>query len=101
MSDENSYNQLIKAGYVSIGMDHYSKPNDEFALALNRKKLHRNFQGYCTLETTGQVYGFGASSISQLDSAYSQNIKNASLIHYFSREVMTPLYVKCNYESCN
>ncbi|MAM14631.1 MAG: oxygen-independent coproporphyrinogen III oxidase [Candidatus Marinimicrobia bacterium] len=75
---ENSYNQLIKAGYVSIGMDHYSKPNDEFALALNQKKLHRNFQGYCTLETTGQVYGFGASSISQLDSAYSQNIKNAS-----------------------
>ena len=54
---ENSYNQLIKAGYVSIGMDHYSKPNDEFALALNQKKLHRNFQGYCTLETTGQVYG--------------------------------------------
>ena len=75
---ENSYNQLIKAGYVSIGMDHYSKPNDEFALALNQKKLHRNFQGYCTLETTGQVYGFGASSISQLDSAYSQNIKNAT-----------------------
>ena len=73
---ENSYNQLIKAGYVSIGMDHYSKPNDEFALALNQKKLHRNFQGYCTLETTGQVYGFGASSISQLDSAYS-----LSLIH--------------------
>ena len=41
---ENLYNQLIKAGYVSIGMDHYSKPNDEFALALNQKKLHRNFQ---------------------------------------------------------
>ena len=35
-------------------------------------------QGYCTRETTGQVYGFGASSISQLDSSYSQNIKNTS-----------------------
>ena len=34
---ENSYNQLIKAGYVSIGMDHYSKPNDEFALALIKR----------------------------------------------------------------
>jgi oxygen-independent coproporphyrinogen-3 oxidase len=73
---ENSYEQLTNAGYVSIGMDHYSKPNDEFAVALNQKKLHRNFQGYCTLETTGQVYGFGASSISQLNSAYIQNIKN-------------------------
>ena len=75
---EESYESLIKAGYVSIGMDHYSKPHDEFAIALKEKKLHRNFQGYCTRETTGQVYGFGASSISQLDSAYSQNIKTAS-----------------------
>ena len=73
---ENSYDQLIKAGYISIGMDHYSKPDDEFSIALNEKKLHRNFQGYCTRETTGQVYGFGASAISQLDSAYSQNFKN-------------------------
>jgi oxygen-independent coproporphyrinogen-3 oxidase len=75
---ENSFTQLTDAGYISVGMDHYSKPSDEFAVALNEKKLHRNFQGYCTRETTGQVYGFGASSISQLDSAYSQNIKNTS-----------------------
>ena len=75
---EESYQKLIEAGYVSIGMDHYSKPDDEFAIALREKKLHRNFQGYCTRETTGQVYGFGASSISQLDSAYSQNIKTTS-----------------------
>ena len=75
---EESYESLINAGYISIGMDHYSKPHDEFAIALKEKKLHRNFQGYCTRETTGQVYGFGASSISQLDSAYSQNIKTTS-----------------------
>ena len=75
---ENSFTQLTDAGYISVGMDHYSKPSDEFAVALNEKKLHRNFQGYCTRETTGQVYGFGASSISQLDSSYSQNIKNTS-----------------------
>ena len=74
---EIAYEKLLKAGYVSIGMDHYSKPEDEFAIALNNKQLHRNFQGYCTRETTGQVYAFGASSISQLDSAYIQNIKNA------------------------
>ena len=75
---ENAYKKLVDAGYVSIGMDHYSKPDDDFAIALKNKQLHRNFQGYCTLETTGQVYAFGASSISQLDSAYIQNIKNAS-----------------------
>ena len=76
---EDAYNKFTNSGYVSIGMDHYAKPNDEFSIALESKQLHRNFQGYCTLETTGQVYAFGASSISQLNSAYSQNIKNASL----------------------
>ena len=75
---ENSYEMFTKSGYISIGMDHFSKPGDEFEIALKNKQLHRNFQGYCTRETTGQVYAFGASSISQLDSAYSQNFKNAA-----------------------
>jgi oxygen-independent coproporphyrinogen III oxidase len=66
---------LIKAGYVSVGMDHYAKPGDELSIALRNKALHRNFQGYCTRETTGQVYGFGATSISQLSGAYIQNSK--------------------------
>ena len=66
---------LTEAGYVSIGMDHYAKLDDELCIALNNRKLHRNFQGYATRETTGQVYGFGTSSISQLNGAYIQNTK--------------------------
>lgn len=69
---------LTTAGYISVGMDHYAKPEDELSKALNNKKLHRNFQGYATKETTGQVYGFGSSSISQLNGAYIQNAKNLS-----------------------
>ena len=72
----NTMNQMEKSGYVSIGIDHFALPDDELAKAFKNKKLHRNFQGYCTLETTGQVYGFGASSISQLWGAYAQNIKD-------------------------
>lgn len=72
---EDAYNMAVDAGYVPIGMDHFAKPEDEFAIALDQKKLHRNFQGYCTRQTTGQVYGFGTSSISQLFNAYSQNEK--------------------------
>ena len=59
-------------------MDHYAKPDDDLSLALSTKMLHRNFQGYCTKETTGQVYGFGASSISQMWGAYAQNIKDTA-----------------------
>jgi len=72
----NSIKQLQEAGYLSIGIDHFAKPEDDLAKAFLTKKLHRNFQGYCTLETTGQVYGLGASSISQLWGGYTQNIKS-------------------------
>jgi len=75
-----SMSLLNEAGYETIGMDHYALPHDALSVALKSNKLHRNFQGYCTRETTGQVYGFGASSISQLQEAYSQNIKNTK--HY-------------------
>jgi oxygen-independent coproporphyrinogen III oxidase len=74
---ETAYNLLTDNGYISIGMDHYAKPDDELSRALVNKNLHRNFQGYCTQETTGQVYGFGASSISQLRGGYYQNIKES------------------------
>lgn len=67
---------LLEAGYKAIGMDHFVKPDDELYLALHANQLHRNFQGYCTRHTTGQVYSFGVTGISQLSSAYVQNIKN-------------------------
>jgi oxygen-independent coproporphyrinogen III oxidase len=73
---EAGYNLLTENGYNAIGMDHYAKPDDELFLASKAKTLHRNFQGYCTRQTTGQVYAFGTSGISQLWSAYSQNEKN-------------------------
>ncbi len=68
--------QLTEAGYCSIGIDHFTLPDDDLTKAFKSKQLHRNFQGYCTRETTGQVYAFGASSISQLYGAYAQNFKD-------------------------
>jgi oxygen-independent coproporphyrinogen-3 oxidase len=71
----NNIKQLEEAGYIAIGIDHFAHPEDKLTKAFRNNQLHRNFQGYCTLETTGQVYGFGASSISQLWGAYAQNNK--------------------------
>ena len=73
-----TYAGFQDAGYRPIGMDHYSKPDDELALAQEQGTLHRNFQGYCSRRTTGQVVGFGASAISQLHEGYVQNIKESS-----------------------
>jgi len=72
----NTHNQILESGYISIGFDHFAKPHDELALALQKKKLHRNFQGYCTRESTGQIYAFGASGISQFSNSFFQNSKS-------------------------
>src|SRR5574344_2969634 len=56
-------------------MDHFVKSSDSLFFASEKGLLHRNFQGYCTRATTGQVYAFGVTAISQLAAAYSQNIR--------------------------
>ena len=67
--------KLTSAGYVFIGMDHFAKPDDELAIALNEKKLYRNFQGYSTQAGT-DLYSMGITAISQLNNVYTQNHKN-------------------------
>jgi oxygen-independent coproporphyrinogen-3 oxidase len=71
-----AYDLLKTAGYISIGLDHYVLPGDELDTALVNRELHRNFQGYCTRRTTGQVYAFGVSAISQLEKGYFQNTRD-------------------------
>lgn len=75
---QTGFRLLTENGYDAIGLDHFAKPDDELSVAFREKKLHRNFQGYSTRETTGQVYAFGATGISQLESAYAQNIKDTN-----------------------
>jgi len=77
--------KLTGAGYVFLGMDHFAKPDDELAVAMREKKLHRNFQGYSTRSGT-DLYSFGITGISQLQRVYAQNLKTekeyfASLDH--------------------
>ncbi len=72
----SSYDFMKNNGYFPIGLDHYVLEKDELYKAFKNHNLHRNFQGYCTRETTGQVYAFGMSSISQMERNYSQNTKS-------------------------
>ncbi len=75
-----STEKLTRAGYVFIGMDHFAKPDDELALALEGKKLYRNFQGYST-HAGADLYAMGITSISQFGRIYAQNIKNEKKYH--------------------
>jgi len=66
--------KLANAGYVYIGMDHFSKPDDELALAQREQTLYRNFQGYST-HADCDLIGIGVTSIGKVGRSYSQNYK--------------------------
>jgi len=67
--------EFAAAGYRMVGFDHFAKPADELALALDAGSLHRNFMGYTTMPASDQV-GIGVTSIGDVGGAYVANQKN-------------------------
>jgi oxygen-independent coproporphyrinogen-3 oxidase len=67
--------ELVRFGYVRIGIDHFAKPGDALAAAASSGRLHRNFQGY-TNDDRSVLLGFGASSISIFEEGLVQNISD-------------------------
>lgn len=68
--------RLVAAGYVRVGLDHYSRPGDTLATAAKTGRLRRSFQGYVA-EAQPSVVGLGASAISSLPAGYTQNAPDA------------------------
>jgi oxygen-independent coproporphyrinogen-3 oxidase len=66
---------LLEAGYIPVGIDHFALPEDSLARALKGKRLRRNFQGY-TSDPEEILIAFGQTAISQYASAYVQNTEN-------------------------
>ena len=73
---EFGYRLLTAAGYVAIGFDHFAKPNDPMAKALDQGRLRRNFQGF-TDDLAKVLVGLGASAIGCYPDLLVQNEKNA------------------------
>lgn len=69
--------RLLGAGYRAIGMDHFARPDDELAAALDAGRLQRNFMGYTVHEAADQI-AFGVSAIGLVQGAYAQNHKKLS-----------------------
>ncbi|MFA8386363.1 MAG: oxygen-independent coproporphyrinogen III oxidase [Pelagibaca sp.] len=64
--------RFVDAGLTAIGIDHFARPQDDLATALDAGRLRRNFQGY-TADTCQTLIGLGASSISRFPDGYVQN----------------------------
>lgn len=65
---------FLEAGYRAIGMDHFALPTDELSVAMDARRLHRNFMGY-TVVPAADMLGLGASAIGEIGGSYSQNEK--------------------------
>jgi oxygen-independent coproporphyrinogen-3 oxidase len=63
--------ELIHAGYIAIGLDHFALPDDLLATASSTGMLRRNFQGYTT-DTADALVAFGASAISEFPQGFAQ-----------------------------
>jgi oxygen-independent coproporphyrinogen-3 oxidase len=63
------------ADYRFIGFDHFARPGDELAAALDDGGLHRNFMGYTVMPASDQI-GIGTTAIGDVGSAYAANRKN-------------------------
>ncbi|MFH1700141.1 MAG: oxygen-independent coproporphyrinogen III oxidase [Candidatus Zixiibacteriota bacterium] len=65
--------KFFGAGYVQVGMDHFARPDDELAKAVDKGTLHRNFMGY-TSKLTSDMIGIGMSAIGDIGGCFVQNI---------------------------
>jgi oxygen-independent coproporphyrinogen III oxidase len=63
---------FVGAGFQQVGLDHFARADDPLAERQRAGRLHRNFQGYTTDETTNLI-GFGPSAIGSLPGGYVQN----------------------------
>ncbi len=70
---EAAAQRLVGHGYRRIGLDHFARPGDSLAKAMEEQTLRRNFQGY-TVDEAPVLLGMGASAISSLGQGYVQNV---------------------------
>ncbi|RZI43312.1 oxygen-independent coproporphyrinogen III oxidase [Herbaspirillum sp. HC18] len=82
--------RLLEAGYVYIGLDHFSKPGEELNQARLNGSLHRNFQGYTT-RAEADLIGFGVSAIGKVGNSYSQSVRTVNAYYQHLDEGRLPV----------
>lgn len=88
---ESGARLLEDGGYVPVGIDHFCRPEDSLAKAVEKGELHRNFQGY-TDDRAQSLVGLGASSISSFSQGYAQNIVNTRLYMESIKNNISPVH---------
>ena len=82
---------ILADGFKDVGMDHFSKIDDDLYIASMDGTLHRNFMGYADRYTPLMI-GLGVSSISDSWSAFAQNVKTVEEYHKCIEEGKLPVF---------
>lgn len=88
---ETGKQQFETAGYVEIGMDHFSLKSDSLYKATENKTLHRNFMGYTASKTQAMI-GLGVSSISDSWYGFAQNVKSNEEYYELLEKDIIPVF---------
>ncbi|TXE16626.1 oxygen-independent coproporphyrinogen III oxidase [Psychroflexus gondwanensis] len=87
---ETGKKELLEAGYVEIGMDHFALKTDELYKAQQKGQIHRNFMGY-TFSKTDVMIGLGVSAIGDSWYGFAQNVKTLKDYYELVRKDTLPL----------
>jgi oxygen-independent coproporphyrinogen-3 oxidase len=82
--------EFTGAGYRFVGFDHFARPDDELAKALDEGRVSRNFMGY-TVQPAADQIGVGMTSIGDVAGAYVANHKKLSRYSNAVREGHLPV----------
>jgi len=74
---QQAITRLSDADYVHIGINLFSKSNDELAIAQQQGRLYHNYQGY-SAHMDGDLVGLGVAAIGSIGPTYSQNERDLS-----------------------
>lgn len=85
---------LTGHNYSFIGMDHFSREDEELSIAAREGTLQRNFQGYSTL-AGADLYALGMSGISNVGLWYWQNTKDIAQYYKYLEEDELPVAKSC------
>ena len=83
--------QLLKSGYVEIGMDHFALPSDDLHKSVMEGNLHRNFMGY-TVSKSRIMIGLGVSATGDSWYGFAQNVKGLNEYHHLIANNILPVF---------
>lgn len=85
-----TFERLILAGYVHLGLDEFALPEDPLAVASRQGRLHLGVRGFST-RSDGDVLALGVSAIGRIGAVAYQNVELLAEYYAALQDVRLPV----------